>query len=61
MNDVYIETTRLFGEMMYRVYVDGKRLDMFFSKTWLTNSEVYDIASYYAESLTGRDLPDRIR
>lgn len=52
MRDVYVTGDKVFGEWLYRVMVDGKVYDSFFSPTPLTNSDMIDVATSYREGLT---------
>lgn len=58
--NVQVTETNLFGEYLYRVWVDYQKFDKFFSKTPLTKAEMRDVEALYLEGLTGRDLPDRL-
>ena len=50
--DVELRETNLFGQYLYRLYVDGEKYDQFFSRTPLSWSDQNDVASYYREALT---------
>lgn len=51
MKDIYIDEANLFGDWLYRIYVDGTKYDEFFSKTRLTWSEQNDVVDGYREGL----------
>lgn len=51
MNDVRVEHANLFGEHFYRVFVNERPYDKFFSSTELTYSQLSDVARGYESGL----------
>lgn len=49
--DVTVHETSIFGDHIYRVFVDGALYEYFLSKEKLTASEQYDVAAGYREGL----------
>lgn len=49
--DVTVHETSIFGDHIYRVFVDGALYEFFISKKPLTASEQYDVAQGYKEGL----------
>lgn len=50
--DIRVSRTNLFGEWLYRVYVDETKYNQFFSSDRLTDAELYDVAQGYTEALS---------
>lgn len=49
--DVTVTATNLFGQWLYRVWVDGVLYDKMFSNKRITDSQMYDVAQGYREGL----------
>jgi predicted choloylglycine hydrolase len=49
---VRVSETDLFGQYLYKVFVDEETYDWFFASKPLTWSQMKDVESYYEEGLT---------
>lgn len=49
--DIHVTSSRVFHDWIYQVWVDGKVYDTLFTRKWITQSQMDDIAAGYREYL----------